>query len=161
MNHTLAFKVREGPEAKEKKKPDSIKLQLPEVFPEGKKWLCWCPIHAQFDFLQAHLLPYSATIHPSLKYLQSTGEKNAALEHLKNVKLLPLATGMVRFFLHSLKGTVWVMWGSENSAGTRHFNTLIGEVGGRRRHTPSRKCWVSDKGQSREGLLPKVTAYQK
>lgn len=102
MNHVPAFKVRVGPEAK---KSDSMKL--PENVSRNRKndYADVCPLLAPFDFLQAHLFPILQpfTFHPSVCKAQ---KENADLDHLKHVPPPSLATGMVRFFVHSLKGTV-------------------------------------------------------
>lgn len=107
---------------------------------------------------RVHLLPQSSLPSFSLHQVFPRYKKeNADLHNLKKSETTASGTGMVPFFSHSLKFTVWVIWGSENSAGPGLFNSLIsGGKGSGSRQASDRKCWVSHKGRSQEGF-PSVT----
>lgn len=73
-----------------------------------------------------HLLPQSSLPSFSLHQVFPRYKKeNADLHNLKKRETTAFGTGMARFFSRSLKCTVWVIWGSENSAEPGLFNSLI------------------------------------
>lgn len=75
---------------------------------------------------RVHILPQSSLPSFSLHQVFPRYKKeNADLHNLKKSETTAFGTGMVRFFTHSLKCTVWVIWGSENSAEPGLFNSLI------------------------------------
>ena len=98
------------------------------------------------------LLPHS-TILPSPSSVSKVPKEDADLYNLNKSEITAFRTEMVCFFLHSLKGTVWCIWDSENSAETVHFNSVISGVkGDGGRQTSDRRGWRSGQGRSQEGL---------
>lgn len=104
-NHWFAFKVREGSEAK---KPDSIKLQVSENVSRKREKKMIMQIYVSFvpnlTSSGVCLLPCSAlpSFAPQQVFPQHTKKMQIYIIS-KNVKPPPLATGMLCFFLHSLK----------------------------------------------------------